>query len=1395
MSDRIRFGFQRPPLPGEEPAPRQTGPSPIDWMNPQASIESLLPNGVPRRSTGINPRTAEREAAYAAAGIIPRGAVNPASLSLVGTPLEGMNLGTADPWYVKAVAGLEGPLRMLSRPLEPLQLPQDVLFAWVASIADPTGGTFTERFLGDQNLWQTLNAYLPYGVAPPRPTSGSDILNAFGVENATARNWGGFALDLFADPLLAGGFLKAAGSVARMSGAVDTANDLRRMGDTIDRLTAPSTAYNLIPRQAREHIEETMFQVAKFLLDRPAPDIKAIFSRTATQQAQAATRVAQGQATQSIPEALRSAQVDNLSSLGIPRKSIADAILPERAAMRLAAMSSVRDTVGMRYADDAYMYRQRANRSAMETQEIVAQSLIEASAVIGGSLTTAPERSKIARQVSQLLGAQIHAFRNLGELPTAVRQYISNRVYQVVDETALVAFDPTGRGVRDLIGASWVPDQPGAISAARRVVPQTTMTRVEFDADVRRIAVRNGADPNQAAAAANEFLERIAISEAAIGLRLSGYEPVMNRIIEAVTDFSVNQRGMTLQQAQRRAVQVWEGMMGRAATVTPQGQPIVRALDYSLVAANPRTGQQAVTVRDLLNQYETFSKLDMDTFMHGLMQGHMRRAMALTTDAPTYDRYVSAVESGKVLLSNVIQDTMLQVPQGHAFGTEFNLVRGLIDDLTSVNQSQHVSRRLPRATVLSSQTIIGHLMDNGVSAQRARETMIELVAQQNPVLNRPGGMLDQIRDRSEGRQGGQAEGFFAPRDTSLTREQLEVLGEFADPLIAVSQQANKGRQSITWSEFGREMYDAGVQNGWVQRQANRGNAYIDPQTGVRYVNMTTGDFTPGVWGAFAGNYVHPFLAKEMRNAMKDTGGKNGVWQRVRDIVTGGYLAAPNVLAANFVGGFTQAMGLGISPLDLIPSMIRTFKPLVDYGRTGQVPEFLQRMSRYFDAEASSLMGRSAVKGLTGREIEMAGLEGGGLRQFIQGFLNIAEAQLRSPGVRVGRADLRNPLFGLDGFQFVEQWFKAAAFDFEFSRLQSLGRALPDAERTAAELARLVVFDYNELPGLLKMGRDSGVVMFPGFPYFMLGRQMDALWNRPGVLGQQSRMADIITGAIVDENERVNVYSNMESWLREENGTVIYEYEHEDGFKRRLAIPLEQLIPTQMFSFGPMAEGASAMGLWRPLIETINALVNQDGEAIWSSRYGQQVFDPGATGLMKLGQTFNYLTENFSPAWFRKLGGQEFLPGGYVMDSIIGENPAGQARGVLGNLTAQVFDMGTGRVGESLYTANELARHRGDRTLFGEVLSATLRAPTIIATEGPMADIRRLYGNARRALTDEEAGDKARYDRARLNGNPEEAERIRLRIMSRRDAFREEWTPQVMAWSQAQGQSESPGWFR
>lgn len=1387
MADRIRFGFQSGEPTPEELARVAPRPRPLDWLNPDTPIERLRPGGIARPpgiSQSLAARQAERRARYEATGVIPRGPAVGANAALAGTPLEGMNLGSADPWYVKAVASLEGPLRMLARPLEPLALPQDVLFAWVASIADPDSGTFTERFLGDQGLWTTLNAYLPWGVAPPRPVSGSDILRAFGVENQTTLNYAGFALDLFADPLLAGGFLKAASSVARISGAADTANDLRRMGDTIDRMTSLSGGYNrLVPQQAREHIEETLFQTAKFLLDRPAPDIAGIFRRGPTQQAAAAARVAQGQPAQNLPVNLREARTIADANAGIPRGTIADAILPERLAMRLGAMSSSRDLVGRQFADDAYRYRQIASRSALESQEIVAQSLVEASAVIGGSLTTAPERSKIARQVSQLLGAQVHAFRNLSEMPTAVRQYISNRVYQMVDETALVSFDRRGTGVEDLIGASWIPDRPGAVSAARRVMPDTTMSRVEFDADVRRIASRNNFDPDEAARAANEFLERIAVSEMAIGMRLSGYEPVMNRILDAVTDFSVSQRGMNPQQAQRRAIQVWEGMMGRAAT------PDMNALDYVLVAANSRTGQAEVTVRSLLNQYETFSKLDMDTYMRGLMQGHMRRAMALTTDAPTYDRYVSAVESGKVLLSNVLQDTMLQVPQGHGFSREFGLIQGMVSDLTSINRPGAT----PRGSVLSSQSIIGHLMDNGVSAQRARETMIELVAQQNPVLNRPGGALDQIRSRSEGRQAGQPEGFFAPRDMSLTREQLEILGEFADPLISVSQGASKGRQTIQWSEFGREMYDGAVRNGWVQRQANRGTAFIDPQTGVRYVDLT--QETPGIWGAFAGNFVHPFLAKEMRNAMKDTGGKNGVWQRLRDIVTGGYLAAPNVLAANFAGGFTQAMGLGISPLDLMPSMISTFKPLVNYGRTGEVPDFLQRMSKFFDAEASSLMGRSSIRGLSGREIEMAGLEGGNLRQFIQSFLDISEAQLRSPGVRLGRADLRNPLMGLDGFQFIEQWFKASAFDFEFNRLRSLGRSVDDAERTAAELARLVVFDYNELPGLLKMGRDSGVLMFPGFPYFMLQRQADAFLNRPGVLAQQSRMSDIITGAIVDENERASVYANMESWLRDDAGTVIHEYVGEDGFTRRIAIPLDQLIPLRNFAGADFAESAAAGGLWRPLVETINALVRQDGEAMFSGRYGQQVFDPGATGTMKLGQTFNFLIENFAPAWFRKLGGQEFLPGGFIADSVIGENPASQARGVLGALTAQVFDLGTSKVGESLYTANELARGRSDRTLFGEVLSATLRAPTIIATEGPMADIRRLYTNARRALTDEERGDIARYNRARLNGNMEQAEQIRLRIMSRRDAFREEWMPQVMAWSQAQGQSESPGWFR
>lgn len=1236
-----------------------------------------------------------------------------------------------EPWYMNALAGA---WRGLTRMFEPFQAPQDMLFSWAASVADPAGGSFTERFLGDQSVWEVLSAYAPYGEAPRRPVSGEELLATFGVKDAQALKWGGLGMDLLADPLLLGAWMKGVSALARVTGAADTANSLHRMGTFADKWTSLSGPYSALPKNMREAFETRMFEAAQNVFNRPLP-----------------------------------------ISFGNPgfgteaSRTIGDAVLGNRTALRLQMMTSPFDAVGRTQADDVYRLSRTTGRLGEQVQEAAARGASEALEAVGGSLMNNQERQGFLKQFFKIMGAQTDAVKAMDGTPTVMRQFIIKGTYDMLDTHGLAAFDRTGQKLEGAFGITLGPSG----RAQTRAMTGVQSGMASFSQRVRNMARKHGMDPDEAWGMAQEFVDKIATTEMMLGYHNSGYGFISDRIRTRAIDH-YEALGMTPAAARRAADDTWQDMM----TMASQGGDALRT-PLASVAQPGGALPPAAVVSDLLDGLQEFSALNVNDFMRGLYQGHMRRAYGLMQDPGTFKNYVESVSKGRVFMSHVLDDTFQNIPSG--FQQEFGLIKGLIDDLGSGGMNAR------QGTLLSRETILNHLIDKGVTPARAQETLIELIAQQNPVLARPGGPLDRLkqfaRDKrhelsSPPNQGVLGRNFFEARDVGLTTEDLELLGEFANPLVSLSQTASKARRAVPMTTFMRETYEGALESGYVQRQANRGNLYVDPVSNIEFSFIP--DDAVGVWGAYAGKHIHPALKKELLAAMRDRGGRQGMFERVRSIVTGGYLASPNVMMANFSGGFTQAAGLGIGPLELIPGLARTFKQLLKHGETGEMFDSLERMSKYFDPETSSMMGRAFVRGLKNIEISEAGLTEKGLRGFMNTILEISESQLKAPGM--GR--FRNQFLGLDGFQFVEQWFKTAAFDVEFTRLRQMGRNIDEAEKLAAETARLIVFDYQEIPDLLKWVRNTGLLMFPGFNYFLLPRQANAFFNRPGVLGMQDRMAGSITDFFMDDDaEKYAVYGGMDDWMRDDGGAIINKWKHEDGTMRYMAIPMNQLVPIKNLAGNAWGESLMAGGVYKPFIELLTAAIQGDGEAIWGQRYGQRVFDPGASTGRKVGQAVDFLFSSLAPGWVRKAGLQEFLPGGYFGEMASGEQPLGAPQGLLPNIIASAFNLG--QMGDSMYSINEAMRRRPDRGLRGEALSATLRAPQVIATAGPMANIQRNYEQARRELSETSAMDRKRFQSAMAAGNTDTAERIRERILKRQQEFVAEWQPIIAAWRDGQ----------
>lgn len=1318
--------------------------------------------------------------------------------------------------------GLMGTLgaaaRGLSSIFEPFQLSQDLLFAAVAGLADPNS-SFKDRFLADEGFWRTLARYAPGGEAPRRPATGAEILELFGVENEQARKWVGLGLDLFADPLLAGAWVKGIGVVAKTGGKAlgisdDAAKAIIKLGDSMDRAFSPLGVYRLVPKELRASMEHNAAELFK-----RAANARVFWNRTESGATYGdlllARRTALNLQFPTFMDDLAGVGDDVIdrAGAGARRFRFGDAVASAQSRARGTAISA----------------QERAAILAGEARDVLESPLDDAFRDVARIFTPDEERSFVQRGL-ELIGMKRYAGNSNKGLPTALKTYIEKNGATFMDEHGLLlmrAEDITSAELRAFMQE--VPGRGKRFDAIRKAGADDMDEYLE---GVRRMARKTGVDPEVAADRARTYVQRLTEAEALLGYHLSGTGFVRKKFFEQVLA-----KSGTDEKAVALARDAWErailrankgedaldtvtgirkptGAPGRNApdpnqprppqqqAPTPTGDgPFQRPAPFqqpdpfqpsgSLLSdrmgnqgpfargdrgSPPRDlaggrlpvageGDSFYTIRELLEGNELFSALSLSDFMSGLTKGHLRRTYGIFQAGENFNDWVQSVQKGKVFLSNVVDESLGGVSA--AFNAEADLVRTLIRDLQSSK----------RATVLPKETVFNHLIENGVNPRRAREFLIEMVRAQNPHLGETLARVQQYADLYAHQAGSPGQNFgtfgrsfFTERNVNISREDLEILGEFAQPLISISETGTAARVSVAFQQSMAEIYDLAKQNGYV---ISRAETYTDPVSRARFMKIPEGE--SGIWGAFAGKQVHPFLKKELLHMMQDRGTRQVALGRLRNIITAGYLASPNVMVANAAGGIMQAAALGIAPPDMVAAMARTLKPLLRHDNGDEVYGVLDTLAKYFDVDEATLIGQNFVKEFKNLEMTAAGVGPEGVRKFLGQFADFVEAQLQRPGV----GNARTRWLGLDGFQFVERWLKVSAFDAQKRKLMNLeGLAEGVAEKLAAETARLAVFDYSEIPRLFKTLRDSGVLLFPGFNYFLMPRLARAAMQRPGTIAVADRMSDAITTANVSEDERLALYASMPPWLREEHGSVISKYRGPDGEMRYVAIPMNQLVPTSSLAGNPWGESLSSLGIFRPFQEVLTALIRGDGEAIYSGQYGQQVFDPGASAGTQALQSVEFLVSNLMPGMIRKLG----LDPQSVRAALL--DPTQSPRGVVPKLFQTAFQI-PNEIGELGYSISEISRGRPDRQLRDEVLSFTLRAPQVLSLSGPLASYGKAYQQAVRLHSAETEHLRGKIRAASLANNQEELQRLIAQLQRKQQQFIDTWQPALEAVQMAQ----------
>ena len=343
-----------------------------------------------------------------------------------------------------------------------------------------------------------------------------------------------------------------------------------------------------------------------------------------------------------------------------------------------------------------------------------------------------------------------------------------------------------------------------------------------------------------------------------------------------------------------------------------------------------------------------------------------------------------------------------------------------------------------------------------------------------------------------------------------------------------------------------------------------------------------------------------------------------------------------------------------------------------------------------------------------------------------------------------------------------------------------GATLSDArmaaiEQQAAEFARLVVFDYSELPKSLDFLKRTGLVLFPGFTYFMAGRTLNAFANRPGTLAVADRFSEALANASLDLEEQLALHIGTPEWMRQDQG-VPMPFTMRQGKRGEdivSVIPLNQLLPTGTILDGfagggtgnPWAQSITQAGVWGPVFEVMRALVTGDGEATLSAQYGNRVFDADSEGVDRAQDVFRFLYNTMAPSNVKKL---------------LTVNYQDQPAGLLPNIPGLVQDLAAGGSRTTMdfmtqaYSFDERRTGSPDKGWREAVLSSLLRSPQVVALDGPIAGIGRELRNERAQLGQKVAAMRSRLGRAQMEGDVEAEQRWTEEIRRLQDEFNAKW---------------------
>jgi len=1152
-------------------------------------------------------------------------------------------------------------LRMVTSALSPLQLPQDVLFATLAGAMDRNKSVMD--YLGEME-WAH---YTPWTPAPVRNVSGEQLLTMGNVRDGTARKIVGFGLDLFADPLMGGLLLRGVGMAAKGLGAsASTVNALNKTANIVDTASESMMLAGGLPT----------------------------------------VRVAQ--AARQIPgfRQIENAVVDNFV-----KKYAVPAMEPLLQATLTLPVSGRKVSLGGMFLVDAGRMEgaqrvvARAGATAEETAENTAVLLMQADAAAGG---TAWKRMLTEHQRSMAVMYDI-PINEINKLPQEMSSALMASAGSTANDLGYVTL--RARGARRLGESvpSPSPEMQGALREIDRLEDVMIGARMRsgqadefasranfYDNERQRLmtmATRYGEDAEKVGNIFDNVVHRFAQVGALEGYFASGYGPMREKFFHTMASrlSSMMSSNPQVASAIKRAGgeanvigKAWNDLLRSG----PQGYA-KEALDYNVRFAGADLAGDAgkFTYRDMFGDYNKIGGLDIGDYIDSLTRGHMRRTFGMFQDENSWRVAVERVKDGKIASSRILNEPVVyNGVKAAGFQREADLLKTYLDDIVPKTYGGR-----PTGAFVRQEDVLQHMVNQGVSPARAEEFWRSAHRAQDGEV---AALADRIADYGRARVTTPDAGeVLGARRKNVSQPELETLIELMDPLLS------RAETSVAATSAARRM--EGVTG--VLKLAEKQGLILDTSSSAassapRWWKNIKGQEAEAL-PMLAHKTVHPMVYREIFNlvsARQNPQGFLGGLQRVRSMLSAGFLANPATTTANIAGGFWTAMEYGINPVKLMSNMFEVHRDLKRMGR--ELPEFAHTRDILEGGVSSMDILRQArdLPSSIGSDLR-SGIQvfGDAMRGAAKSYENFLKKPFGSPALGLGMFSATESLFRLGTFRMV---------------MKETGGNIEEARRAA----RFVVFDYASQPGAVQLARDSGLFMFPAFPYFMVGRTVKAATERPGMLAAAERLPEVVSKMVVpDENQRSSMLLGFEDWMRDDKYIPIRRKDNGDVS----VLSLNQLIPTNTLTGAPFADSLKTAGLWGPLVDMITASLQlgeegrgDPGRGAFTGRFGRRVLPVGvdsATDPAAVLKGFgSFFYNSFAPGIARKLVRAP-------------EDPSQQWEGIVPQL-ARAATTVPAEWGYTGRTTREVMTGRADQDFLDATLSFSVRSTRNVITEGPLA---------------------------------------------------------------------------